>query len=379
MQKYFNLTLFLILAILFNCKRKESFIVVSTIKNDAKYYDFENSRFPNYAPQFYKKYQLIPIIKNNEIIFLNQIQDSVHKIISLKSIQASLEKIDYSPYYPIFIKDFDSIFYFDDKQHLLYLINQKGEVTNKIFVKITDDSTYDIETWAFQNGVFINNDFLFLHIEKKGFDYTKPETIKTVYNSNNYIYGSLNNDTIFLNKYTGKYPEIYSQKFFYITQPNICINNKSQIIYSFSKDHNLYIYQNDTLVLKKEAKSKYAPNEFIPFDLSQYMNIKYVLQYQVNEPKYSNIYFDAFNNCYYRVFLHSENIKKNNTKLAENKWSLIILDSSFNKTNEIIFNPEDYIPSFISISITNKGLLLLSKRKNDKDTNCIYFSLINIK
>lgn len=382
--KYHNLKIvyFFVLIILSfiisGCEQKQQFNVIKTVENKFSYY--ENSRLSNYAQDFYRKYQLIPLYKDFELLFLNQLQDSVYKTIPLKPVKSALEKLESSPYAPIFVQNFDSIFYYNDKERLLYLINQHGALMRKWVVEPMDKNKYLIEPWAFNNGILVIQDFIFLQVSVNGFDYTNPNTLKDVYNDYSYLFGKINKDTIYLNQQCGKFPEFFTKDFYYTTWPSVCLGENNKIIFSFATDHQIYVYQQDSLVAVKVIKSKFAPKAFKKFNLTEFMNLKYAIEYQFSEPRYSNIFFNVFNGQYYRVFEHATPYKKESGEkcnASDKKWSLIILNSDFDIIKEVEFNPKLYIYGFNSLSFTRDGILLIKKRENVLIEK-VQFSLINI-
>jgi len=128
-----------------------------------------------------------------------------------------------------------------------------------------------------------------------------------------------------------------------------CVTNQQQkiFLYSFGCDKNIYVYsENGNLAKTKELKSDFADFELHSLGNSSKSNdpFHHYTEY-VNNLYYGKLYFDPKSNLYYRFVKHGLNpamsdneIKK--AKKIELKYSLIIADSNFNKTDEILLEKD---------------------------------------
>ena len=174
-----------------------------------------------------------------------------------------------------------------------------------------------------------------------------------------------------------KFPDEYinTGNDYYDYYPSACFGKDGNICVSFGADDHLYLYQDSILLIKKEVKSHFI-DKFNPYQDEKRFDMLYLKNYLAEEPKYSRVVFDPYENLYYRIVKHrSRKVEENK---VENTWSVIILDTELNILAEekidSIYKPEIFIPTPFGIvmaqeSIKHPGNTLFSLvklQRNDK-------------
>lgn len=153
--------------------------------------------------------------------------------------------------------------------------------------------------------------------------------------------------------------------------PSACIGKDNNICVSFGADDNLSLYQDSTLLLRKEVKSLYI-DKFNPYPDEKLFDMLYLKNYVAQEPKYTNIIFDPFENVYYRIVKH-RHINAGSANI-EKTWSVIILDTDLNVLGETKFNGDYKYDVFIPTPIG-----VVTAKRNPKNPEKAILSLIKIK
>jgi len=166
----------------------------------------------------------------------------------------------------------------------------------------------------------------------------------------------------------------YNDYYFYS-----CTNNSEQLIYSFSANDSIYIYsENGKFIKQYEAKSKYS-KKFVEFDSSKITDFNYQRQYAFSNPFYRNIVYDKHRKLYYRLYKKANSYLNDEGKIrkpSELEWSVIILDSEFNKINEIDLNPTKYSVSFLIP--TAKGVYIGHPYEENLKNKCLSLTLLKL-
>ncbi len=379
MINFLNLKLILIIILCFvlGCSTKDKFKTEGTFC--FKMPDFKNMKMVSYMQAFDKNKDLQIYYNTIEkkIIFKDILTDSIILSVPMMVLDTLIKKSESTPFFPCYIQNFDTIYYVDVIKFNTYRLNSKGEITRKWVIEKQNPQGCKLSPEGWVNGVLINSNNIYISCYKEGFDYKNKATLKTIFDAPTYLIGDLNCDTIKFNKSCGNFPAFYQNEYYYGDPPSTCIDNKGRIVFSFAKDDNLYVYQEDSLIKVVEAKSKFA-EKFEPFDINQFMDIGYVMRYYEIQSGYSNIYYDTYRKKYYRIYEHTmaEFDSENKKNLPEDKvWSIIILDENLNKIKEIKIDPKEY-PGRGILSIS-KGLLLMNKTQKDSKKSC--YTLIDIE
>ncbi len=253
-------------------------------------------------------------------------------------------------YCSLFFSSTDSIFSFINKTNQIFLKNSSGETlkTYQISEKYVPLSTPLIKLTGSNSRLLLGN-------SNKKLNFGKLEQRKVFYENVKPLLIVDIVDSIPTCMAFGDFPEKYivSGDNFYDPNPSACFGNDGLICVSFGADDYLYLYNDSTMVLKKKVKSEFI-NRFNPYPDSKTFDMLYYKNYTLEEPKYTDIIFDPWNNLYYRVVRHRFEEEKN---IMENTWSVIVLDEKLNILYEKLFDYH-YSPNvFVS---TPFGILMLN-------------------
>lgn len=145
-------------------------------------------------------------------------------------------------------------------------------------------------------------------------------------------------------------------------------NYTDEMIFSFPPDHNLVVVSPQGQVREVYAGSVFT-ERLRPFMFTKESRPKKKDAEGINflgQRTYRNIYFDRFANLYYRVVSNSipeEEYKNRSSNSKKSPFSIIILNSNFQKVGEQSFDANMY--SSASIFISKDGLCLPTAESND--------------
>lgn len=178
------------------------------------------------------------------------------------------------------------------------------------------------------------------------------------------------------------WPDNYHKGFFRDYWPQTCMNKKGKIIYSFAKNHNLFVYDDSTEKIENHrAESSYF-DDFNPYPINKIGNMNYLKKYMVQESTYKGLVYDKFNKMYYRIAWHPireyENKDGITTKKLDDKpWSLIVINKDFKQTDEIVFDQNIY--NYYYVFPTSKGIMIQNKKNTITETRTIGFTLFQLQ
>lgn len=143
------------------------------------------------------------------------------------------------------------------------------------------------------------------------------------------------------------------------------INNR--FIYSFTNDHNIYVYDSDNWSCNKiNAKSRYIDE--LGYEKKN-GTIEEHVKSEIKNPRYEAIRYDPFHDLYYRIVYHGDEIYEftNWSLLSKNKkrYSILILDSSFKIVGEFLLPSAKYMVP--NLFITPKGIYISNANYNNPD------------
>ncbi|MDR2834676.1 MAG: DUF4221 domain-containing protein [Bacteroidales bacterium] len=152
------------------------------------------------------------------------------------------------------------------------------------------------------------------------------------------------------------------------------VNNKDEIIVSFSTDHSLYIYQDFVLKKKKECRSSFIKDFPQPIALNQINDMELYENRSNESTVYIGIYYDKNRDVYYRtVKLKVREQSKTLFDINDFMYSIMLIDSNFEVIGEQLFNNKEYL--FNSLVVTSEGIML---RKPDDLSGTSHFSVFEI-
>jgi len=290
-------------------------------------------------------------------IFRDRVVDSI----KLKMNEVGID-FDYYPRRTCYHNK-DSIFILpDDGKRSIFMTDAKGEVKQRWDIDLFLDYPYLLSGYSWNPLYFKNDKFFVRFIPNMNFNANRS----TFFNIPPDLVIDTKSDSIWR---IGKWPKKYrTQNFNSAQTQRIVLSDKEEvkIIYSHAADHHLYIFNEKEFIKKVSAKSNYI-NEFEIYSDDSLDNIAYTMRYLSTAPEYTKIFFDSNKNEYYRVALHRTNYidEETNRKKQgfDRPWSIIVLDSTFQKIEEVELNPEEYRAG--PLLMTSKGLLIPETSKKD--------------
>jgi hypothetical protein len=255
-------------------------------------------------------------------------------------------------------------------QNRIFIVNNEGKVIGDWKLSTKLNNKYSLFAQVDNPIYFINHKFYCSSI-RNDIRLTNQQSFKEYYDSPTNIILAISSDTLKPIKQFGQFPEsYYKDKIFnfYDTTPSKTFNLNDKIVLSFAKDHFVYIYNlNGEFISKKSSKSSYI-DYFNEFDSSKIYDFLYLRSYIEEEPAYLRIIYDQYQNLYYRLVKHrnqvNEKVELNITDKNYQNFSLIVFDENLELQDEIILNSDEfYLPGLIP---TKKGILIPnSKKSND--------------
>ena len=277
----------------------------------------------------------------------------------------------------------DSVFLLFPHDRTIYLIGLDGGIVNQWTVNMELD--HQNKEYVLLNmpqiPLFYQDGKIYVMAVRTDVLMRNPADRKTYFATLPDVRIDISGSSSSISNKTGKWPDIYGSGAGYRDYwPHRCIGGRGQVVYAYSIDHNLYVYDCDVLARKVKAKSEY----FTPISAypdSESGHFAYLKKYWVTEPRYIKIVYDPYNNLYYRIVAHameyekSDGVTVNDTQ--DKPWSVMVLDSDFNVIDEVVFDPNVY--SYAYFSVTKDGILI-SKRKKEGEafSNNTDFTLFNI-
>jgi len=254
----------------------------------------------------------------------------------------------------------DSIFYFDRDLMGVFLFDSSGTIINKFSI----DFNYPPNPIASNFFIFSKSLYYsWLPKSDMGTRSTRKQTFETISPICKVnIDGILNSDCF---SSFGVYPNNYKTgNNYYDYGPSIFVGLNNQIITSYAADNNIYIYKNSELVAQKTCKSNFI-NEFKDIPDDYISNLSYCQTYLGEEPKFTKLIIDPYSKRYYRVTKLRVDLGKADVKSA--KWSMVIMNESFDVIGEALLPYSEYMPDIIIPS--RKGLYVKRSPKSKGEFN----------
>ncbi|MBI3502996.1 MAG: DUF4221 family protein [Bacteroidetes bacterium] len=274
-----------------------------------------------------------------------------------------------------FIHNLDSIFILPNESKNIILIGRQGEILNQWHINLSNKYDYVLSGFYTSPFIYLNRKIYIRFVplisafkQKRDYFTCLPEIAINIFNTNEYI------------KFIGGWPEKYLKENHYGDYPSRCMDNSEQSIYSYDSEHDIYIYHNDKLIKKALAKSKFIDN-FELFADDSVGNISYTMKYLITAPRYGKIYYDRYRKLIYRIaFPKTEYVNEDKTtvkRITDRPWSIIILNSDFQKIDEILFDPFKYNSG--PLYVTNDGLLIPKANEHSQQDNTYNWNFILFK
>ena len=300
---------------------------------------------------------------SGKISYFTLNKDSLHFVTEI-NLQSHL------PHFAYFIKSIDSIFAFDNETSTLTLYDRTGS----IIARHSINPNYS-PLAMFPCGLIWYHNSLLLGNTSKTIGTGLTADRLHYYNEINPILKIKFNDTSLIYQPIGEFPSIYSTtgNSYYNILPSICCGNGDDLCFSFAADNNLYLYNDSSLVLKKEVESSRFIDKFNIYPDDKRFDMLFLKSYLNDEPKFEKIIYDPYMQLYYRIVKHRTKETINGKTM--NTRSIIVLDKQLNVQYEVKLD-RDLIPDiFIP---TPHGILIGKICSNKPDSiDLAYYKLVS--
>ncbi|WP_221407661.1 DUF4221 family protein [Thermoflexibacter ruber] len=252
----------------------------------------------------------------------------------------------------------------------LYLVNSKAQVL-KSYKLSSDNFPFSVFPASTSNPINKIHNYVYMNSDGK----LDPNNAKV----------DLKGIVACIDINTGKivpklyYPEIYKIGIWtpeFLTSYHTPPLFKEQVVFSFPIIDSIYVTDYNDYVGKYYAGSKFQNSPIKPLSTQLGSGLPPYEQrekYRLSQLYYGAIYYDEFQKYYYRFcFLpisESDYVSGVPLKSKEQKVSIIILDSSFNKVGEVDLEAYKYNPYMVFI---NKNGLHIALKANGNEDNLIF-------
>jgi hypothetical protein len=322
----------------------------------------ENVQSFEYSVFYHEEHHYLPcIINKTELGLINIENNQYNKLFSLDSLAQARGNLKES--YNIYLKSIDSIFVLPDETKAVYLMNKNGELINKWEIETPKSYNYVLSGFSTIPVNFEDNKLLIRIVplispyKQKAIYFNDPPDLMIDLTESAEI------------SYSGGWPKNYLEENFYDSYPSRCVRidgDKKEVVYSFSAEHDLYVYNyNNRNPEHRSAKSDFI-NNFELFPDDSIGNISFTMKYLITSPRYGMVYYDRFRKLFYRIAFHKTSYLNEDGETSkgaiDQPWSLVVLNQDYEKILEKKFDPNDYT---YGPMIITKGGLLIRKRKDD--------------
>ncbi|MFN3998727.1 DUF4221 family protein [Algoriphagus sp.] len=217
------------------------------------------------------------------------------------------------------------------------LINRQGEIINRYMPSKEENlekSLINHVSFGAMSTMLEKGNLRFIQLPL--FEVTNPANINEDFKFE--VLYNLESNEIFKESSSG-FPEFYQNKIWPSQDISIArtIDKYGRVVYSWRFLHSL-IVEKDGIVEEKLAKSDFIDEEFTPFSMipDKDQNMEKIIQ----TAKYYGVYYDKYRDLFYRTVQHSGIYNKNEIPKEMDgvrNFSVIVLDSDFNKIKEITF------------------------------------------
>lgn len=360
-----------------SCENQYSVIEDKTNKIKVRH---DSLSAPNNCTMVYK-------LENNNQAFIYSLNRLHHSIDKYATTGSLLDRISLQKEGPngvglisnFFVKTPDSIFVISSRKHHVSIINSKGVLLRTYPYLYNNKEELGkglISYGTYANQILVKNNVLY--VGATPFD---DPTFKRFYDKGkaglelDLVSGSVNSITFLPEQWLKNYEDgfvLTGQQ----TEVGYTYNAaENKCIISYKVDNEVY----EVDLLTKQTVIHDAGSCF--FDKIQwYQKVKALshdvegeFKYYSKQPQYASIYYDQYQQMYYRFVAHPNKAKQND--FDGKSWfiySIVILDKRLNKVGETLLQ-DGFQPN--NVLITPKGIYLQQYQKDDQYS---YFNLFKI-
>jgi hypothetical protein len=313
-----------------------------------------------------RPYAMVPssiLIDNCEVLVVQSFNDkSLHYFIIDSSSLVSYGVMDISKtinpeFFEIFIKDWDSVIVFNSQENKLLMYDSLGFIIYE-YIPETEVAMAIIPAGlvAHQNAVLMSSTSNRLNVfnknERKDF-YRNVKPILEI----GFDEGKGNKESLW-----GMFPTKYQEgnHIFLDYFPFVLSLPKSTTLVSYAYDDSIYVYKDGRIDKSYKCKSNFI-KQHNPYPEDKQFDMVFYKDYLMFEPKYLKLLYNKYKDQYYRIAKHPVDTKsKNGNMIEEMEWSIIVMNSEFEVSKEVVFDyryhsPELVLPSKNGVYISNAG------------------------
>ncbi|MDP1623860.1 MAG: DUF4221 family protein [Bacteroidales bacterium] len=247
-------------------------------------------------------------------------------------------------FFQIFIKSLDSIVFYNNSDCSICIADSTGNILSHVKIERPATSLNP------ENYLYCNGNNIFFYNADQHLNVGIPDSRILYYkNVNPVIQLNLAANQHSFQIPFGDFPVLYKKNNFDFCNyfPNICSIDSNKTVISYAADDSLYIYVNGKIVSTFPCRSQFV-DKFNAYPDDKQSDMLFYKQYLNNEPRYLNIVYDQFRKQFYRIvkhrFAHNKD-KKLDTKSMT--WSIIVLNSEFEKVKELLFQYQFFTPKIV--------------------------------
>jgi hypothetical protein len=302
--------------------------------------------------------------KDSFIYVYSAFKDTILYQISLDSVFKTIQSnyFDITGYY---FNTMDSIFV-ATRNFGVFMINKKGTIINSTPIDDTIIHNKELDFTTYGNHPYFRNNKFYLGCQYSNYTFSTDTAVRRKF-FNTPLVSVIDASSGKLINTILEYPAFYkSGKYYRSREPKRAVNgNQRLLVYSFHYSDSVYVINDNQEVKSYFASSKYFkhPKPYIGDSLR---NRAYTKKYATVNGKFTDISYDPYRDLYYRILKHPIEYEADNNTIntpTDAKYSIIVLNKSFNKIYEHHFEPQVY-DYYSNIIITREGLLLPLHRQN---------------
>jgi hypothetical protein len=275
------------------------------------------------------------------------------------------------PFFQLFVKDIDSIVFFDPKTNCISIVDSAGVVS---FEKKLKRGAPALNP---DNRLNCIGEKLYLGNSNRSLNVSIPNERKKYYQIVKPIFETDIQDSTNHEKQWGYFPRDYVvNNYDYCNYfSNVCSYSSESVLVSFPSDDSIYLYKNGHKIRGILCASQFI-KKIKPYPEKERLNMAFYKDYLFAEPKYIDLIYNNYTQQYLRVVKHRFNYKSDNKFDTEHmRWSIIIMNSKLKVINEFVFDYRRNSPEVILC--TFDGVYISDVPNSLENMNHLSLSLYN--
>lgn len=296
-------------------------------------------------------------IKQKSILVYDLLKDSLAAQIDLEDVLLNSSSEFSNRISGYYIHNWDSIFIITFFSNELFLINGQSEILHHIAIPYQRKDSLLYNIIGYENFPFYKDGTIYTRQNFKSHYYASDKEENLIY-YNTPIEVAINFSNGEIVETNMLYPEFYRQGNFYDDlTPTRAINMEKAIRYfTFGFHDSIIVVQPNGDIRRVFAPSAYLEQPPVYIGDSA-ANHAYTEGYRMRNSKSLALYFDPFQNLFYRVIKHGANeINEDGFKAVpgDEPMSIVVMDTSFRLIYEHVF-PSKMLLSYMKGIVSDRG------------------------